>query len=43
MRFIKNLSEKEYQKATKELLALPGAKEVKDQLAPKTIYGMLII
>ena len=34
------MTEKEYQKATKELLALPGAKEVKDQLAPKTIYGM---
>ena len=34
------MTEKEYQKQVKDMLALPGAKEVKAQLEPKTIYGM---
>lgn len=34
------MTEKEYQKQVKDMLALPGAEEVKAQLEPKTIYGM---
>ena len=34
------MTEKEYQKQAKEMLALPGAKEVKAQLETKSIYGM---